>query len=220
MTRGDKRRWGLGTAIALLVLPASVSAQPLATASSASLLHSHGPRTRLETFRAPLTLSNPRLLDASWFAQGPYASDHVRIEVPSHAAAPPSPFVSFRHNFAASYFLMKPVDGWTWAGLGVGTAGLGLASMFLQLAGATVPTYLPRLPGVSTTDNPVFLSVGAYSLRYDTLGSLTMNAGVSALSSNLLRLVFAPRDHRTERYMRTFATELQGGWMFGVEGAI
>jgi hypothetical protein len=64
------------------------------------------------------------------------------------------------------------------------------------------------------------LSVGAYALSYQTVGSLTMNAGVSALSSNLLRLVFAPRDRRVERYMRTFATELQGGWLFGVEGAI
>lgn len=219
MTRGaTHRRTGLGLAFTLVAVPSLASAQPLATASSASLLHSQSPRTRLESMLPRLSIG--RALDASGVALEASDASRISIEVPNHEAAPQSPFVSFRNNFAASYFRMKPVDGWTWAGIGAGTAGLGLASVFLQLAGATAPVYLPRLPGVSSTENPVFLSVGAYSLRYDTLGSLTMNAGVSALSSNLLRLVFAPRNNRSERYMRTFATELQGGWMFGVEGAI
>lgn len=219
MTRSARhRRTGIGLAFTLASVPSVLCAQPLATASSASLLHSQTPRTRLESMLPRLSLV--RALDASGVALVAPAALPIEIEVPDHEAAPYSPIVSFRNNFAAAYFRMKPIDGWTWAGIGAGTAGLGLASVFLQLAGAPTPTYLPRMPGLSSTENPVFLSVGAYSLRYDTLGSLTMNAGVSALSSNLLRLVFAPRSDRSERYMRTFATELQGGWMFGVEGAI
>ncbi len=190
----------------------------MATASSATLLQTHSQRTRLESLIPHL--SAPRLLGGLAAGALPPARARVAIEVPSHEAAPPSPFVSFRNNFAAQYFRMNPIDGWTWAGLGLGTASLGFASIFLQLAGASVPTYLPRLPGVTTAENPVMLSVGSYALSYQTVGSLTMNAGVSALSSNLLRLVFAPSDRRVERYMRTFATELQGGWLFGVEGAI
>lgn len=190
----------------------------MATASSATLIHSQTPRTRLESLIPHL--SAPRLLGEVSASALPWPQARIAIDVPSHEAAPPSPFVSFRNNFAAQYFRMNPIDGWTWAGLGLGTASLGIASVFLQLAGASVPTYLPRMPGVTTAENPVMLSVGAYALSYQTVGSLTMNAGVSALSSNLLRLVFAPRDRRVERYMRTFATELQGGWLFGVEGAI
>lgn len=202
---------------ATLIAPGVALSQPLVTASTASLVYTQSPRTRFESFRSrmwsPTTLS---LTESAALSERP----SLHLEAPDHEAAPTSPFVSFRNNFAAQYFRMKPIDGWTWAGLGAGTAGLGLASVFLQLAGTAVPAYLPRVPGVSSIDNPVFLSVGAYSLRYDTLGSLTMNAGVSALSSNLLRLVFAPRNSREERYMRTFATELQGGWLFGVEGAL
>lgn len=204
---------------ATVALAASgAGAQPLATASSATLLHTQTQRTRLESLIPHL--SAPRLLDNASAGSLLYTQARVSIDVPLHEAAPPSPFVSFRNNFAAQYFRMNPIDGWTWAGLGLGTASLGFASIFLQLAGASVPTYLPRLPGVTTAENPVMLSVGAYALSYQTVGSLTMNAGVSALSSNLLRLVFAPRDRRVERYMRTFATELRGGWLFGVEGAI
>jgi hypothetical protein len=204
---------------ATVALAASrAGAQPLATASSATLLHTQTQRTRLESLIPHL--SAPRLLNNASAGSLLYTQARVSIDVPLHEAAPPSPFVSFRNNFAAQYFRMNPIDGWTWAGLGLGTASLGFASIFLQLAGASVPTYLPRLPGVTTAENPVMLSVGAYALSYQTVGSLTMNAGVSALSSNLLRLVFAPRDRRVERYMRTFATELQGGWLFGVEGAI
>ncbi len=220
MTSRTVTRAGL-FAGALALAPAFASGQPLATASSATLLHTQAPRTRLESLIP--RLSAPRLLDgeaSSLLALAAPASHRVTIRVPSHEAAPPSPFVSFHDNFAADYFRMGPINGWTWVGLGVGTAGVGLASVFLQLAGAGVPAYMPRVPGVATADNPVMLSVGSYALRYDTLGSLSMDAGISAISSNLLRLVVAPRDRRTVRYMRTYATELQGGWMFGVEGAL
>ena len=218
MTHGAKpRRLAMGLTLALLSASSVASSQPLVTASTASLFQAQSPRTRFESFRSRLWApSLPSLAESGALTLRPA----LQVEVPRHEAAPPSPFVSFRNNFAAQYFRMNPIDGWTWAGLGVCTAGLGLASVFLQLAGSPMPSYLPHIPGVSSSDNPVFLSMGAYSLRYDTLGSLTMNAGVSALSSNLLRLVFAPRNPREERYMRTFATELQGGWLFGVEGAI
>ena len=40
------------------------------------------------------------------------------------------------------------------------------------------------------------------------------------MSSTVFRLIYAPRDNRTVRYMRTFVTEYQGGWLFGFQGVM
>lgn len=197
----------------------AVEAQPFVTASSATAALSQTPRTRLESMTPRLRLSrvvSPLVIEAPMLRAAP----SMAITLPAHEPGAPSPFVSFRNNPAAAYFQMKPIDGWTWAGLGLGTASIGLGSLFLQLAGATTPNYLPRIPGVQSAEQPMLFSLGSYSLSYASLGTMGVNAGVSALSSNLLRLVFAPRNRRETRFMRTFATELQGGWLFGVEGAL
>jgi hypothetical protein len=116
-----------------------------------------------------------------------------------------------------NYFRASAVNTWDWVGVGVGTATLGLAAVFFQLGGSTVPNYLPRFSGVTAAEDPNLVSIGAFSLRYDALGSLTLRTGLSTLSNNLFRLLFAPRDNRTVRYMRTYITEVQGGWLFGLQ---
>jgi hypothetical protein len=144
----------------------------------------------------------------------------VPVDVPEHEALEPSPLVSLEHNFVAEMMRVQPVDGWNWVGLGLGTASLGLAAAFFQVAGTGAPTFLPRFPGVNSADDPVALALGGYRLRYDDIGSLTMQAGMNAISSNLFKLMMAPSDRRTVRYMRTFVTELRDGWLVGFQSSM
>jgi hypothetical protein len=68
--------------------------------------------------------------------------------------------------------------------------------------------------------NDPILVLGSYAFNYGNLGALTLQAGLGAVSSSLFRLLYAPRDERTARYMRTFVSEYQGGWLFGFQGVL
>ncbi len=124
-------------------------------------------------------------------------------------------------NLLSDLYRVRPVNGWTFVSLGLGTAGVGLAAAFFQAAGLGNQFLLPRLGGNSSPamDDPLFM-VGNYSVRYDNLGSLSMQAGLGAISSSLFRLIYSPRENSPLVYMRTYVTELQGGWLLGFQGAL
>jgi hypothetical protein len=148
----------------------------------------------------------------------------VPLDISEHGLGEPMMPAVSQNNFLAELYRVRPVDGWTWVNLGVGTAGLGIAAAFLRAAGAEgtgIQLLQPR--GLAAETGPMgdpLLVFGSYSLRYDNLGSVTLQAGLGAVSSSLFRLLYAPRDARTERYMRTFVTEYQGGWLFGFQGVL
>jgi hypothetical protein len=152
------------------------------------------------------------------------AAPEIAIDIPAHVLAEPTMPVVSQNNFLADMYRVRPVDGWTWVNLGVGTAGLGIAAAFFRAAGAQASGLQLLQPRQVSVDpmamGDPLLIFGSYSLRYDNLGSLTLQAGLGAVSSTLFRLIYAPRDNQTARYMRTFVTEYQGGWLFGFQGVI
>jgi len=148
----------------------------------------------------------------------------IDLEVPAHVLAEPTMPAVSQDNFLADMYRVRPINGWTWVNLGVGTAGLGIAAAFFRAAGAQatgIQLLQPRqMVSDPTAMGDPLLIFGSYSLRYDNLGSLSLQAGLGAVSSTLFRLIYAPRDNQTARYMRTFVTEYQGGWLFGFQGVI
>lgn len=148
----------------------------------------------------------------------------INVEVPAHVLAEPTMPAVSQNNFLADMYRVRPVDGWTWVNLGVGTAGIGVAAAFFRAAGAQASGLQLLQPRTANTDpgamGDPLLIFGSYSLRYDNLGSLSLQAGLGAVSSTLFRLIYAPRDNQTARFMRTFVTEYQGGWLFGFQGVI
>lgn len=151
-------------------------------------------------------------------------AQRIDVEVPVHVLAEPTMPVVSQNNFLADMYRVRPIDGWTWVNLGVGTAGIGIAAAFFRAAGAQASGLQLLQPRTANTDpgamGDPLLIFGSYSLRYDNLGSLSLQAGLGAVSSTLFRLIYAPRDNQTARYMRTFVTEYQGGWLFGFQGVI
>jgi hypothetical protein len=205
--------------VAVFAVSSSSLAQSVLVVPAQSLMFGTAKRDRLESMvprlESSLWMTLPDAVIATY-----HPGDSVFDRIPMHAAMPESTQVSFRNNPAANLFRARAVNTWDWVGVGVGTATLGLAAVFLQLGGSAVPNYLPRFSGVTMAEDPNFVSIGAFSLRYDALGSLTLQTGLSTLSNNILRLLFAPRDNRTVRYMRTYITEVQGGWLFGLQTAM
>lgn len=147
------------------------------------------------------------------------------LDVPEHELVEPTiPVIPTDSFLADMMYRVRPVDGWTWVNLGVGTAGLGIAAAFFRAAGAQatgLSLLQPRASAAdpSTAGDPLAI-IGNYSLNYDNLGSLALQTGLGTVSSTVFRLIYAPRDNRTVRYMRTFVTEYQGGWLFGFQGVM
>lgn len=172
-------------------------------------------------------LHEPLLLQLPATELQPETATTLRLEVPEHAAATPMLFAQPTSNFLADeLYRVRPVNGWTWVSLGLGTASLGVAAAFFRAAGLGTTPFLPAASSatpIAVADAPSrdpLSIIGSYTLRYDNLGTLSLQAGLGAVSSTLFRLIYAPRDPRAMRYMRTFVTELQGGWLFGFQGSL
>jgi hypothetical protein len=148
----------------------------------------------------------------------------IPLTVDRHEPSEPTRPAVSQNNFLANMYRVRPVNGWTWVNLGLGTASLGIAAAFFRAAGvqATGLQLLQPRPIVGDLGNmndPI-LVLGSYAFNYGNLGALTLQAGLGAVSSSLFRLLYAPRDERTARYMRTFVSEYQGGWLFGFQGVL
>lgn len=146
-------------------------------------------------------------------------------------------------NVPRDTFRLRRATPWTWVGLGLGTASVGLSAVFFRLAGEQSFSLAPRQDGSARTsnsdpstattgassspstffgmiDNSVLSPLSHYRLQYDNLGDLTLRVGMDSLSSSLFQLLLSPSDNTTLRYLRTSVTELPGGWMFSLQGSL